>query len=135
MPENKRTIAQTNQVGQLLRGASEKNLSPQAQQQLQQRLGSCNSVTITRVYTGPAATNACKAMSARAFTIDNALVVMDGISPESSAGINLISHELTHQSNGNQSRGSNATGIDGEERAAVLIEQMVLKSPSQSKTR
>lgn len=135
MPENSRTIAQSNQVGQLLRGASEKRLSPQAQQQLKQRLGANGSVNIARVYTGPAATNACKALSARAFTIDDALVVMDGISPESSAGINLISHELTHQANAPLTGDPNAMSRDSDEHAALKVEQMVLKSPSKSKTR
>lgn len=50
-----------------------------------------------RVHTGPAATNAARAVGARAFTVGRHVVFGEGTyQPESAAGQRLISHELAH---------------------------------------
>lgn len=121
MPDNPE-IAKKNQVGQLLRGAKSQPLSPEIQKALKRNLGSRAS-GIREVYTGPAATNACKALGARAFVMGDAIVVSDGIPVNSPASEALFAHELVHQ----VSRSSTSTTSDDPaEGTAIGIERMIL---------
>lgn len=78
------------------------------------------------VYTGPLARQALRAVGARAFTVDNTIVVdptFDSSKPEDAA---LYAHERHHQERSGGEGGSVAGAHDTEERQAIAIEEMVL---------
>lgn len=78
------------------------------------------------VYTGPLARQALRALGARAFTVDDTIVVdptFDASNPEDAA---LYAHERHHQARSGGDGGNAAGHHDTEERQAIAIEEMVL---------
>lgn len=78
------------------------------------------------VYTGPLARQALRAVGARAFTVDNSIVVdptFDQSKPEDAA---LYAHERHHQERSGGDGGNVAGAHDTEEKQAIAIEEMVL---------
>jgi hypothetical protein len=78
------------------------------------------------VYSGPLARKALRSLGARAFTVDENIVVdptFDASNPKDAA---LYAHERHHQSRSGGKGGSSAGNHDSEEQQAIAIEEMVL---------